>query len=80
MANALSALVADSSQVFIMGHKSPTTDCMGAAAGVCAIARKKGPRPHHPGAGQSLPGQELMDRLAQLPGVPGLFPPPRRPC
>lgn len=28
MANALSALVADSSQVFIMGHKSPDNDCM----------------------------------------------------
>ena len=50
MANALSALVADSSQVFIMGHKSPDNDCMGAAAGVCAIARKKGSPPTSSGS------------------------------
>ena len=42
MANALSALVADSSCVYVMGHKSPDMDAVGAAAGVCAIARKKG--------------------------------------
>ena len=42
MANALSALVSDSSGLFIMGHKSPDNDCVGAAAGVFAIARKKG--------------------------------------
>ena len=66
MANALSALVADSSQVFIMGHKSPDNDCMGAAAGVCAIARKKGVPAHiirEPGV---PPAKVLMDKLAHL--------------
>ena len=42
MANALSALVSDSSKLFIMGHKMPDMDATGAAVGVCAIARKKG--------------------------------------
>lgn len=66
MANALSALVADSSQVFIMGHKSPDNDCMGAAAGVCAIARKKGVPAHIIREAGSPPAKVLMDKLAHL--------------
>lgn len=66
MANALSALVADSSQVFIMGHKSPDNDCMGAAAGVCAIARKKGVPAHIIRETGSPPAKVLMDKLAHL--------------
>lgn len=66
MANALSALVADSSQVFIMGHKSPDNDCMGAAAGVCAIARKKGVPAHIIREVGSPPAKVLMDKLAHL--------------
>lgn len=66
MANALSALVADSSQVFIMGHKSPDNDCMGAAAGVCAIARKKGVPAHIIREAGSPPTKVLMDKLAHL--------------
>ena len=66
MANALSALVADSSQLFIMGHKSPDNDCMGAAAGVCAIARKKGVPAHIIREAGSPPAKVLMDKLAHL--------------
>lgn len=66
MANALSALVADSSQVFIMGHKSPDNDCMGAAAGVYAIARKKGVPAHIIREAGSPPAKVLMDKLAHL--------------
>ena len=66
MANALSALAADSSQVFIMGHKSPDNDCMGAAAGVCAIARKKGVPAHIIRETGSPPAKVLMDKLAHL--------------
>ena len=66
MANALSALVADSSQVFIMGHKSPDNDCMGAAAGVCAIARKKGVPAHIIREAGSPPAKVLMEKLAHL--------------
>ncbi len=42
MANALSSLISDSSQVFIMGHRFPDNDCLGAAAGVFALCRKNG--------------------------------------
>ena len=42
IASALSELLASTSQVILMGHKYPDLDVLGAEAGVCAIARKKG--------------------------------------
>jgi len=42
MANALGELIEDARQVYVMGHKYADMDSLGAAAGVCAIARKKG--------------------------------------
>lgn len=42
MASAFSELLASTGQVIVMGHKFPDLDVLGAAAGVCAIARKKG--------------------------------------
>ena len=42
MASALSELIADASQVFVMGHKFPDLDCIGPACGILAIARKRG--------------------------------------
>ena len=42
MANALAELVADSSRVFVMGHKYADLDAVGATTAVCCIARKKG--------------------------------------
>ena len=42
MANALGELIEDARQVYVMGHKYADMDSLGAAAGICAIARKKG--------------------------------------
>lgn len=42
MANALYELIGDANQVFIMGHKFADNDSVGAAVGVCCIARKRG--------------------------------------
>ena len=42
MANALGELMDEAEQVYIMGHKYADMDCLGAAAGLCAIARKRG--------------------------------------
>lgn len=42
MANALSSLISDSSNVFIMGHKVPDMDALGSAAGVLSLTRKLG--------------------------------------
>lgn len=67
MANALSSLVSDSSQVFIMGHKAPDNDAVGAAAGVCALCRKNGVPAHIIREAGPTPSQELIDRLQQLP-------------
>ena len=73
MANALSALVSDSSQVFIMGHRSPDNDCIGAAAGVCALCRKNGVPVHIIKEASPPPAQELIDRLAPLPEYQDCF-------
>ncbi len=42
MANALGDLMDETEHVYIMGHKYADMDTLGAAAGVCAMARKKG--------------------------------------
>ena len=42
VASALSELLGSADQVIVMGHKYPDLDVLGAEAGVCAIARKKG--------------------------------------
>ena len=67
MANALSALISDSSQVFIMGHKATDNDAVGAAAGVYALCRKNGVPVHIIKSPGVTPAQELIERLAKLP-------------
>ncbi len=42
MANALSELISDASNVLVMGHKVPDIDAIGAAAGIVCAARKRG--------------------------------------
>lgn len=42
MANTLSELVRDSSRVLVMGHRYADLDAIGAAVGVCCLARKFG--------------------------------------
>ena len=73
MANALSSLISDSSQVFIMGHKFPDNDAVGAAAGVCALCRKNGTPAHIIRDPGSPPAQELIDRLSTLPEYQDCF-------
>ena len=67
MANALSALLSDSSNVFIMGHRMADNDCVGAAAGIFAAARKLGVPAHIIREAGSVPAQVLVERLAALP-------------
>ncbi|MGE4276382.1 MAG: DHH family phosphoesterase [Lawsonibacter sp.] len=73
MANALSALISDSSQVFIMGHKSPDNDSLGAAAGIVALCRKNGVSAHIIKDPTPSPAQELIDKLSQLPEYQDCF-------
>ena len=44
MANTLAELVRDSSRVLVMGHRNADLDALGAAVGVCCLARKCGTR------------------------------------
>lgn len=46
MANALNEMIADASQVFVMGHKHADLDAIGGATGICCMARKLG-KPAH---------------------------------
>lgn len=41
-ANSLMELIAQSSHVFVMGHKNADMDAVGAAVGICCLCRKKG--------------------------------------
>ena len=44
MANALRELLADSTDIYVMGHSFADMDAVGAAVGVCCAARKQGRR------------------------------------
>ncbi len=64
MANALAALISDSSAVFVMGHKNPDLDALGACAGVCAISRKLGVPAFIISDAGPNPAREMAQRLA----------------
>lgn len=66
MANALAALIADSSRVFIMGHKYPDMDALGAAAGVFSLARKKNTPSYIIRQGKDSAAEELYEKLGAL--------------
>ncbi len=73
MASAMGELVADASCVMVMGHKAPDFDAVGAAVGVCAIARMKNVphyivRDHVP-----TPADDLYQRVAKMPQYEGVF-------
>lgn len=42
MANALSELIADATEIYIMGHSFADMDAVGASSGLCCIARQRG--------------------------------------
>lgn len=67
MASALAALARDSDTIFVMGHKQPDLDAVGAAAGVCAIARKLGKPAYVVCKDGQPPAGVILDRLAATP-------------
>ena len=73
MATALSELMSDAEEVYVMGHSWSDMDAVGAAVGICCAARKRGKVPHvvidreHSSAGI------LIDRLKGLPEYEGAF-------
>ena len=73
MANAFGELVGDASAVFIMGHKAADLDSMGAAAGICCIARKRGKRAYIVSDLEANLAETLVSRLRQLPEYKSVF-------
>ena len=73
MANALSALISDSSHIFVMGHKFPDMDVVGAAVGVCAIARKKGVPVYIIKETGYNPAQNITEKLLIVPEYANSF-------
>ena len=76
VASAFSELLASTDQVIVMGHKYPDLDVLGAVAGVCAIARKKGVSIQAVRAPSPYPAEEQTRQLAALPEYQGFFVPP----
>lgn len=73
MANALSELIADAKQVFVMGHKHADMDAVGAAAGVACIARKRGKKAHIVIDLEDNSAQAVLERLKALPEYQDTF-------
>ena len=73
MASAMGELVADASCLMVMGHKAPDMDAVGAAVGVCAIARMKGVPHYIVRDSVSTPADGLYERVAGLPQYEGVF-------
>ena len=73
MASAMGELVADASCVMVMGHKAPDFDAVGAAVGVCAIARMKGVPHYIIRDNVSTPADDLYERAAKMPQYEGVF-------
>lgn len=73
MANAFGELVSDASAVFIMGHKYTDLDSMGAAVGICCIARKRGKRAYIVLDYDTNLAETLANRLRQNPEYKSVF-------
>ncbi len=73
MASAMGELVADASCVMVMGHRTPDFDAVGAAVGVCAIARMKDVPHYIIRESGGSPADELYDRVARMPQYDGVL-------
>nr|WP_297175521.1 DHH family phosphoesterase [uncultured Agathobaculum sp.] len=73
VANALSQLIRDSSQVLVMGHRNSDMDAIGAASGIVCAARAKG-KPVHIVVDQNhTMATELIERLKTIPEYKDVF-------
>jgi c-di-AMP phosphodiesterase-like protein len=73
MANALSELIGDSSRVYVMGHRFADMDTVGAAAGVCCVARKRSVRAQVVIDMDTTPAKPLVERLMKEPEYRDVF-------
>ena len=73
MAKALGELIADAGQVYVMGHEYADMDAVGAAAGICCAARRRGKRAQIVIDMEGNNARPLVRRLADLPEYEGVF-------
>lgn len=77
MANTLAELVRDSSRVLVMGHKFADIDCVGAAVGVCCLARKCGVKYSIVADLNNNASHLLIERMRREPEYKDAFIPPQ---
>ena len=73
MANALAELIDEAKQVYVMGHSYADMDALGAAAGVCAIVRKRGKKCRIVIDTENNAAHPVLRRLQALPEYQGAF-------
>ena len=73
MANALRELLADSPDIYVMGHSFADMDAVGAAAGVCCAARKLGRRAQIVIDLEKNAAQSVLAMLGELPEYEDVF-------
>ena len=73
MANALSELMADASEIYVMGHSYADMDAVGAAAGICCAARKRGKRAQIVIDLERNAALPVLKKLGALPEYNGVF-------
>ena len=67
MANALGELIKDASEIYVMGHTYADMDAVGAAAGICCAARKRGKKVHMVVNQDKNSAGSLLKKLRALP-------------
>ena len=73
MANALSELMADAKQIYVMGHSYADMDAVGAAVGICCAARKRGKRAQIVMDQEKNAAQSLLAKVKGLQEYEGVF-------
>ena len=73
MANAFRELIADAGEVYIMGHTFADMDAVGAAAGICCAARKRGKQAHIIIDADHNAARTMLERLNALPEYENVF-------
>ena len=73
MADALAELIDEAKQVYVMGHSYADMDALGAAAGVCAIVRKRGKKCRIVIDTENNAAHPMLRRLQALPEYQGAF-------
>ena len=72
-AGSMMELIAQSSEVFIMGHKNADLDAVGAAMGIACLCRKKGKKPYIVLDLQNNMAGKLIDEIREVPQYADVF-------